>query len=590
MINNKSSCTRMQNNIDTNRFIFSYVCKMLFNFKELVFWHVTSLIVFSVISFILIPYIIGSFMNGQSTLRDAMWLIIMYHAFVGLSSKLYRRASSVYLTPRFQAKVASDVLKQTLSHTYNFFQDNLSGDISKKRTDIIDSLLIIYKTVINGFLFPIITIIASVVGLQVLPVKYSLYVLIWAATLLIAFYWRGKKMAELCRKASENDAKLNGLSTDIANNISSVKFFSKEEEEMLSFNKDNYQNLKVKEEAEIVYDNILTFYSISFFTMLFIGALSLFQDYPLVVDKSGVLLFVTITAGLVSRLWELAGDMEKLMLAMGRLRPAFKLLFSNFNDDIRTYNQNAVIHKGEVTFEHVDFGYGNELLFKNLNVHIKPGESVGLVGYSGAGKTSFVNLIMNLYHVKSGAIKIDGYNVANIPIKTLYNSISMIAQDCYLFNRTVAENIGYGSVNPTREEIIESAKMACAHDFIMELEHGYDTNVGEKGSKLSGGQRQRIMIARAIMKNSRIIIMDEVTSQLDSGNEAIIQRNMIKVMEDKTTIVIAHRLSTLRLMDRLLVFENGKIIESGTHMELLKNNGLYSNLWKNQMGEIECVH
>jgi len=217
-------------------------------------------------------------------------------------------------------------------------------------------------------------------------------------------------------------------------------------------------------------------------------------------------------------------------------------------------------------------------------VIIKPGQKVGLVGYSGSGKSTFVNLILRLFDVTEGAIKIDGQDIREVTQDSLHEAIAMIPQDPSLFHRSIFENILYGRKDATNEEVIKAAKRAYAHEFIVTLSQGYDTQVGERGVRLSGGQRQRIAIARAILKNAPILILDEATSQLDSVTEIEIQQSLWNLMQHKTSLVIAHRLSTLLSMDRILVFDQGCIVEDGSHQELLDQNGLYKQLWEAQIG------
>jgi ATP-binding cassette subfamily B protein len=240
---------------------------------------------------------------------------------------------------------------------------------------------------------------------------------------------------------------------------------------------------------------------------------------------------------------------------------------------------------GKITFNNVKFHYkGTEPLFQNKSIEIKAGQKVGLVGYSGGGKSTFVNLILRLYDVTDGAILIDGQDIRDVTQDSLRGFIAMIPQDPSLFHRSLIENIRYGRIDATDKEVMSAAKKAHAHEFIEKLLQGYDSLVGERGVKLSGGQRQRIAIARAILKNAPILILDEATSQLDSVTESLIQESLWELMQDKTTIVIAHRLSTLLHMDRIIVFDQGIIVEDGTHAELLANNGLYRTLWDAQIG------
>ncbi|KAA3499008.1 ABC transporter ATP-binding protein [Rhizobium rhizogenes] len=247
------------------------------------------------------------------------------------------------------------------------------------------------------------------------------------------------------------------------------------------------------------------------------------------------------------------------------------------------------IGRGEIVFDHVTFQYGAHPtpLYDDFSVTIKPGERVGLVGHSGSGKTTFVKLIQRLYDIKSGAIRIDGQNIAGVTQSSLRGQIAIVQQEPILFHRTLAENIAYGRPGATRRDIEQAAKQASAHDFIMSLPKGYETMVGERGVKLSGGERQRVAIARAFLADAPVLILDEATSSLDSESEVQIQQAMERLMDGRTTLVIAHRLSTVRALDRLLVFDKGKIVEEGDHQALIRlNDGIYRRLFERQALEL----
>ena len=247
------------------------------------------------------------------------------------------------------------------------------------------------------------------------------------------------------------------------------------------------------------------------------------------------------------------------------------------------------IGEGEIAFDRVTFQYGAHPtpLYRDFSVTIAPGERVGLVGHSGSGKTTFVKLIQRLYDLKSGAITIDGQNIADVKQASLRGQIAIVQQEPILFHRTLAENIAYARPDATRAEIELAAKQANAHDFILDLPKGYETMVGERGVKLSGGERQRVAIARAFLADARVLILDEATSSLDSESEVQIQQAMERLMVGRTTLVIAHRLSTVRALDRLLVFDKGKIVEEGDHAELIRlNGGIYRRLFERQALEL----
>jgi ATP-binding cassette subfamily B protein len=249
--------------------------------------------------------------------------------------------------------------------------------------------------------------------------------------------------------------------------------------------------------------------------------------------------------------------------------------------------KNLRVTKGEVEFKNVHFDYdegrGNPL-FKDLDLHIKPGEKIALVGHSGGGKTTITKLLLRFIDINGGELLIDGQNIANVKLVALRDAIAYVPQEPMMFHRTIRENIRYGKLNATNEQVISAAKKANAHEFIMSLPESYETMVGERGVKLSGGQRQRIAIARAIIKDAPILVLDEATSALDSESEKLIQDALWKLMQDRTAIVVAHRLSTIRKVDRIIVLDHGEIIEQGTHDQLLVHKGQYAKLWAHQSG------
>ena len=246
-----------------------------------------------------------------------------------------------------------------------------------------------------------------------------------------------------------------------------------------------------------------------------------------------------------------------------------------------------VIQDGAVEYDQVSFGYDDETIVSDIDFTIDGGETVALVGPTGSGKSTILKLLLRLYDVDSGSIRIDGQDLREVRLASIRRQIGYVGQESYLFYGTVEENIQYGSFDAARSEIVEAAKAAEAHEFIMNLPEGYDTMVGERGVKLSGGQRQRLCIARAILKDPSILVLDEATSDVDTETEMLIQRSLNRLTEQRTTFAIAHRLSTIKDADIILVLEGGEIVERGTHAELLSADGLYAHLWGVQAGEID---
>lgn len=303
--------------------------------------------------------------------------------------------------------------------------------------------------------------------------------------------------------------------------------------------------------------------------------------------NAGVLyLVVAYATGVVDSLWQFGRIVRNVNRSFGDATEMAEIL--QIEPDIKdpVEPESVRINRGSITFDEVRFRHSHkqDLLFDGLTLKIKPGEKIGLVGPSGGGKTTLTGLLLRFTDVESGTIAIDGQSISAITQADLRAHISYVPQEPMLFHRSLFENIRYGELDASKEAVEAVAKLAHAHDFITQLPEGYHTLVGERGVKLSGGQRQRIAIARAMLKNAPILVLDEATSALDSESEALIQDALWKLMDNRTAIVIAHRLSTIQKMDRILVLENGRIAEEGSHQELIRANGIYAKLWNHQSG------
>jgi ATP-binding cassette, subfamily B, bacterial len=309
-------------------------------------------------------------------------------------------------------------------------------------------------------------------------------------------------------------------------------------------------------------------------------------DGRLAVGAYSVLIF--ITQRLLWPLTSLGDTLDLYQRAMASTDRALDLLDT---DALLPDGNTALDAKkvdGKIELENVSFEYQsneNQSVIHELSLNMPAGETIGIVGSTGAGKTTLVKLLLRFYDVQSGCIRLDGHDLRDLRVKDLRRAIGFVSQDVYLFHGTVRENIAYGTFDATDEQVVEAAKIAEAHDFIMSLPQGYDTIVGERGQKLSGGQRQRISIARAILKDPPVLILDEATSSVDNETEALIQRSLERIAVGRTTIVIAHRLSTVRNADRIFVLEGGQLIEHGRHDELVSAGGIYARLWGVQTGE-----
>ncbi len=299
-----------------------------------------------------------------------------------------------------------------------------------------------------------------------------------------------------------------------------------------------------------------------------------------------LVIFLLLTQRLVDPLAQMSNIIDRYEDANASLKRIFGVMDLPVGV---TDRENAISREhvdGEVTFDDVTFGYDEEPVLEDIDFTVEPGETIGLVGPTGAGKTTTIKLLLRLYDVDAGAVRVDGHDVRDLTIDSLRDAMGYVGQDNFLFDGTVAENIRYGSFDADREAVVAAAKRAQAHEFITAMPEGYDTEIGERGVKLSGGQRQRVAIARTILHDPEILIFDEATSAVDTETELLIQQSIDELAADRTAFVIAHRLSTVRDADRILVLEDGRIVERGTHDQLLANDGLYANLWRVQAGEL----
>ena len=398
------------------------------------------------------------------------------------------------------------------------------------------------------------------------------------------FIWQRKINTEI-KKMQDINAKISGVRTDSLGNAMTAKLFGNVEYE----NKYiwNQQEEQIRLEHKIgflrrVQDRpaLAMWFAISF--LLILMCWYFIKDGTMAL-ADGMFVFVAGRSiarafdSLIEVLVEYSENKAKSVHAYEDIIQPCSILDAAHAKNLRNV-------AGQIEFNNVSFDYGKQDVIKRFSLSVNPREKIGVVGLSGAGKTTLVNLMLRAYDVKSGAIKIDGVDIRDIRQDSLHKHISFVPQEAVLFNRSLMDNIRYARPNATKQDVINAAKKANIHEFIVALPDGYNTLVGNRGIKLSGGQRQRIAIARAILKDSPILILDEATSALDSENEVLIQKSLKNVMRGKTTIAIAHRLSTLRNMDRIIVLDKGRIIESGTHTQLLRTGGAYRKLWDMQTG------
>jgi ABC-type multidrug transport system fused ATPase/permease subunit len=416
--------------------------------------------------------------------------------------------------------------------------------------------------------------------------SYALVLLAWLVVSIAVALAMGRRIATFGAVHSDAKAQLTGRIVDSITNIKNVIFFAAHEnEDRIVAHSVGHTFRAQRAQYRAFVQMRLVLQALNLLVYAVILPLSLRDLIHGAISVGDFLVVSTLTIQLIRNVFDMANGLPDTYDMVGSIRDSLDMLI--VPRDIRDSPGAVALHvsRGEVVFDGVDFGYdGSKPVFRGLQLAIAAGQRVGLVGHSGAGKTTIATLLMRLYDVQGGAISIDGQKVAEVTQASLRRSIGLIPQDTILFHRTLMDNIRYGRPEASDDEVIAAAKGAHAHEFVEALPEGYRTLVGERGVKLSGGQRQRIAIARALLKNAPILILDEATSALDSESEALIQGGMSEAMTGKTVIAIAHRLSTLAHLDRLIVLDRGVIVEDGSHADLLARNGVYARLWARQVG------
>ena len=388
------------------------------------------------------------------------------------------------------------------------------------------------------------------------------------------------------RDNAEDKSELGGCIVDSIANMTSVRLFARRAHELAWIGA--RQGAEIRSNRRLISrtNQLRLFMDVAFLTMFGSMAYLMLHAWQRHEISTGDVVYVfNMSWAVVVQMWYLGEAMTNLFREIGVAQQALSVV-SAAPQICDTPRACALrVAAGRIVFENVSFHYRRgQSIFENKNLVIEPGQKVGLVGFSGSGKTTFAHLILRFYDVEAGRILIDGQDIAQVNQDSLRASIAMIPQDAALFHRTLMENIRYGRLDATDDEVIEASKHAHCHEFIDRLPEGYGSLVGERGTKLSGGQRQRIAIARAFLKNAPILVLDEATSALDSVTERHIQDGLHELMQGRTTLVIAHRLSTLSEMDRILVFDKGHVVEDGTHQQLLDRGGHYAKMWRMQAG------
>lgn len=503
--------------------------------------------------------------------------------FLSISSNFRRYLESRFL-PFIYTRTAKDLFSKVHKHAMRFFEEEMSGTISSKVSNILTQIQNMYGSVLFGCFAPLMAIVTSLFFIALASKKLALVLgLLNLIFLIITTYFR-KRLSPLFSERSKQYAIANGVFVDGVTNANLVKSFANYFYEKKLYLQAVCKAARAERIAMVKKVGIDLLSQCIFDSMTLISyALIFWWWYKFGLDLAGVVLTTSLVQTFIGEIRHMSWMAGSVAQIYGNIKDCLSLLNMDCYVEDKPNASVLKLKNNNIEFKKISFAYPNGVnVFKNFDLNIAPNEKIGLVGASGSGKSTLIKLLIRYYNLKNGKILIGGKDISSVTQESLRAQIAMIPQESTLFNRTLMENIRYGNPKATDKQVIAAAKKAYIHDFIMSLPDGYQSKVGERGVMLSGGERQRVSIARAILKNAPILILDEATSALDSESERYIQKSLTELMKNKTVIAIAHRLSTLNEMNRLIVLKKGKIVETGTHEALIAANGEYAKFYKIQ--------
>ena len=575
---------------------FLFICYFVNQFR---WWYVLMVLleIAHATCGIMLPYAIGEMIRsvtrhstGDSKLIfDILRQPLILFTSLSIGEVVFGRSAGLLQTilhPIHRQHIVRSLYAYLQQHSHRYLSSSFAGALAHRIAETSLGVTQTMQMMITEFMPVIIVYIVSTILLYRAYPPLAAFVGIWAVLFISISFWLATRCRIYSRKAAAARSETTGIIVDSVTNLTSSRLFAR-----LGFER-RYLNDQLKRELREVrksnwYSERIRWFQFISAAILKIGtlyySLSLWSQGK--IAAADFVVATSLSLLIISEARNLSKRFLEFFEHIGNVANGVHTIIQPHEIIDRDNAINHAITKGSIEFRQVYFSYSSEkTVFTNLSVTIQPGERVGLVGFSGSGKSTFVNLILRLFDPQSGQILIDGVNIKDMTQEALHSQISLIPQDPSLFHRTLLENILYGRLEASQAELIEAARKAYADDFIAQMKEGYDSLVGERGVKLSGGQRQRIAIARVILKNAPILILDEATSSLDSITEKAIQDTLDSAMNGKTVIVVAHRLSTIAHLDRILVFDRGRIIEDGTHSNLLAKGGAYYRLWQMQAG------
>tara|TARA_R110001583_G_scaffold43880_11_gene139375 strand:+ start:9798 stop:11642 length:1845 start_codon:yes stop_codon:yes gene_type:complete len=536
----------------------------------------------------------ATFLQDESA--SLIWMSVVILVLMPLTSFLHSALVHQTLLGNYPMKIRWLAHRYLLRQSLAFYQDDFAGRIATK---VMQSALAVRETVmklLDVLVYILVYFTAMVAIVAVADWRLMLPLLGWLAAYILIQIYFVPRLKRVAAEQADARSQMTGRIVDSYTNIQTVKLFSHSQRET-EYARDSMKEFmtSVHQQMRLATGLNVMVQSINYVLVFAVAALSiwLWMDSAISIGAIAIAVSLALRINGMSQwiMWEVGALFENL----GTVADGMNTLSTPLSVLDTPAAKPLTVSHGKIDLDAVNFQYQgidsdtHRQVFEQLDIHIKAGEKVGLVGRSGAGKSTLVNLLLRFYDIDSGTIRIDGQNIAEVTQDSLRANIGMITQDTSLLHRSVRDNILYGRPDASEEDLIEAARKAEALDFITGLHDphgnkGFDAQVGERGVKLSGGQRQRIAIARVLLKDAPILIMDEATSALDSEVEAAIQASLYKLMENKTVIAIAHRLSTIAAMDRLIVMDQGRIVEQGSHQQLLDQGGIYAQLWAHQTG------
>lgn len=543
----------------------------------------------------LIPYCLGTiidliaqFDQNRPAIFSALTYPLTLFALTQIACVIIFRGQDLWqarIWPQYTADVTVGMFASISEHSHHFFADRFSGNLANKVSDLVNSLTGLFYAIRWSIISTLAASVGALIMIGLVLPAFAVILSLWIMVhILIALYF-SKRAKIFAQKNSEDKSQLSAQIVDVFSNINNVLLFSARNREIKQLKK--LQQVETQSQQSLLSTMAIARYAMEIpANLMLVGLITLLLHGWLNHNITGgqfALVFFSARHVLLS-VWMMSMQLPEIFRDVGVARQALSILGTPRTMLDQPNAHTLQVNNGAVNFNNVHFHYQpSKPVFKGLNIQITAGQKIGLVGVSGSGKTTLVNLLLRLYDTSAGTIEIDGQSVTHVTQASLRQAIAMIPQDTTLFHRSLMENIRYGRPEATDAEVISAAKSAHCHEFIMQIPEGYDALVGERGVRLSGGQRQRIAIARAMLKDAPILVLDEATSALDSVTENLIQDSLAHLMQNRTSIVIAHRLSTLSDMDRIIVLNKGRIIEDGSHEELLKIGGHYADLWAMQV-------